>query len=106
MDVKTKRDFYDRLLRKMPRGATIKAAKELTEAFSDTIREALNAGERIVLPGVGRFEARPTKPRIVTDMRTGEKLDVPASRKISFKPELGVKKMLKGAAVVEGSDDE
>ena len=58
-------------------------------AVLDSIREALAAGDRVVLTGFGAFESRPVKERQVRAIRganAGEKVTVPAHNRVGFSP--------------------
>jgi len=56
------------------------------EAFLETIREALENGERVQLTGFGSFQVRDRAPRRAKDFRTGETLRIPARKAPAFKP--------------------
>ncbi len=58
-------------------------------AVLDTIREALAAGDRVVLTGFGAFEARDVKARQVRAIRgpqQGQRVNVPAHKRVGFTP--------------------
>ncbi len=66
------------------------------EALLDRIANALTAGERIDLRGFGIFEAKGTKARMGRNPATGEKIEIPASRKATFRPSKELKNRLLG----------
>ena len=52
----------------------------------DYITEALIKGETVELRNFGVFEVKTRKPRRARNPRTGEPVDVPARRVVTFKP--------------------
>ena len=58
-------------------------------AVLDSVREALAAGDRVVLTGFGSFEARQVKERQVRAIRgrqAGQRVTVPAHKRVGFTP--------------------
>jgi DNA-binding protein HU-beta len=58
-------------------------------AVLDSVREALTAGDRVVLTGFGAFEARQVKQRQVRAIRgkqAGQRVTVPAHKRVGFTP--------------------
>ena len=55
-------------------------------ALIKTIEQEVAAGGSVVLPGFGSFSAVERKARQGRNPRTGESLEIPASRSIKFKP--------------------
>lgn len=58
-------------------------------AVLDSVREALAAGDRVVLTGFGAFEARQVKAREVRAIRgqqAGKRVTVPAHKRVGFTP--------------------
>ena len=56
-------------------------------AVLDSVREALAAGDRVVLTGFGAFEARQVKERQVRAIRgrqAGQRVTVPAHKRVGF----------------------
>jgi len=56
------------------------------DALIDTIADALKHGERVDLKGFGSFSVIETKPRAGRNPRTGKPIDLPAGRRVRFKP--------------------
>ena len=52
----------------------------------DAVRDALARGETVRIPGFGTFQARTRLPRTGRNPRTGEPVDLPASRTVRFRP--------------------
>ncbi|MBL0350768.1 MAG: HU family DNA-binding protein [Elusimicrobia bacterium] len=74
------------------RAQAIKSVKSLVSAIRDTIR----SGDKISLTGLGTFKVKARKARPGRNPKTGETIAIPAGRKISFKPSLSLKKLVKG----------
>ena len=70
--------------------------EQMLEAFLDRLTNALTAGERVDLRGFGIFEAKTTKARTGRNPATGEKIEIPASRRASFRPSKELKNRLVG----------
>lgn len=52
----------------------------------ETMRAELLRNERFAFPGFGTFTVTKRAPRKGRNPRTGETIDIPASRGVSFKP--------------------
>ena len=61
-------------------GISKKDAKTALAAFTDTVVEAVAAGEKISLVGFGTFEAHERGARQGRNPRTGETINIPDSR--------------------------
>lgn len=66
-------------------GLSKKDAENAFNATVDTIIEAVAAGEKIQIVGFGTFEQRERKSRTGCDPRTGNKIEIPASKVPAFK---------------------
>lgn len=75
----------------IPRSQTIRALKCLVTAIRDTV----NTGGKISLTGLGTFKVKSRKARPGRNPKTGETILIPQGRKISFKPSLSFKKLIK-----------
>lgn len=75
-------------------GLTKKQAVDAVAMTTEIIIEALKAGETVQLPGFGSFSVTERAARVSRNPRTGEKLQVPASRAAKFKPGTAVKTAL------------
>ncbi|MBD3271536.1 MAG: integration host factor subunit alpha, partial [Elusimicrobia bacterium] len=65
------------------------------KALVGSIREAMKSGDKISLAGLGTFRAKSRKSRKGRNPKTGETIQIPEGRKISFKPSLSLKKLIK-----------
>jgi DNA-binding protein HU-beta len=71
------------------------------EAILDRISNALVNGDRVELRGLGILEARQTKARTGRNPSTGASLEIPASRRATFRPGKELKQRLTAEASVE-----
>jgi DNA-binding protein HU-beta len=85
------------LIAKIAREAKIKksSAAIALKAMVAGVKEILLAGGKISLTGLGTFVVKPTKPRQARNLKTGEVVQVPASRRVSFRPSIFLKRDLK-----------
>jgi len=65
---------------------TNKEAELYFDAFLDSIMESLNVDGRVVFNGFGSFKVKEYKARVAKIPITGELMQLPIRRKISFKP--------------------
>src|SRR3954449_785170 len=77
-------------------GQTKTDTERMLETFLDRMANALTAGERVELRGFGIFEAKETKARKGRNPATGEAIDIPASRRATFRPSKELKNRLLG----------
>ena len=69
--------------------------KAVFEAFLEIVEEALVSGEKVGLPGLGTFEIRNTPPRKAYDFKRKKGIDIPARRRICFRPSRKLKRLLR-----------
>jgi DNA-binding protein HU-beta len=62
-----------------------KKAAEVTEAFLETVTDALIKGDKVQIVGFGTFDVRKREARKGRDIRSGKIVDVPASKSPAFK---------------------
>lgn len=65
------------------------------KATVKAIRETIKGDSKISLSGLGTFRGKSRKSRIGRNPKTGETIQIPAGRKISFKPSLSLRKLVK-----------
>ena len=80
----TKKDMAKAIADEM--GLTHAQATEVIQRVLDGITETLCEDGRLELRNFGVFEVRERKPRTARNPRTGETVQVPAKRVVSFKP--------------------
>ena len=72
-------------------GLSRKDAEKALGAVVETITEAVVKGDRVQLVGFGNFEVKERGPRKGRNVRTGEEIDIPASKSPVFKAGKGLK---------------
>jgi len=75
---------------------TKKQAAEAVETVLGAVTEALKSGKTVGLPGLGTFAVRATAARTGVRPGTGEKIQIPAGKKVSFKVASDLKGSFKG----------
>ena len=80
----TKTQFVDALARSL--GGTKQESERALEAVLDTLSTALQRGEKLDWRGFGVFKVRDSKARQARNPRTGEMVNVPAKKVVTFKP--------------------
>lgn len=65
-------------------------------AFCDVAAAELLAGGEISLPTLGKLKVKETAARTGRNPRTGERIDIPAGRKVVFSPGKDFKEALHG----------
>ena len=68
-----------------------KQAEAALNAFTDTIVEALKAGEKVQLMGFGTFEVKQRAARVGRKPGTDETIEIPAKKIPGFKAGKGLK---------------
>ncbi|MGC1305462.1 MAG: HU family DNA-binding protein [Caulobacteraceae bacterium] len=87
----------DSLAEKFPELSKAKA-KELVGAVLAGITEAALRGEEVSLPGFGKFKVQDKPARTARNPKTGEAIEVAASKKLAFQPAKTVKDALNGVS--------
>lgn len=62
------------------------AARAAVEALFESLRAALERGDRVVLRRFGVFHAAPRKTGVARNPRTGEPVGIPRGRVVRFRP--------------------
>lgn len=75
------------------------AAEAALDALVEAIGAALAAGDKVVVPGFGTFEVRQRAARTGRNPRTGEPLEIAASKAPAFKPATALKHAVVDAVV-------
>ena len=97
----TKRDIVGKLAE--AGGITKKQADHLLTTLEDIVRESLQKGDKIVLPGIGSISCIARKAKIGRNPRTGEAMPIPAKRaaKFSLSTTLAAALNEKGKAIID-----
>jgi integration host factor subunit alpha len=80
----TKADLSEQLHEEL--GFSKREAKDLVDAFFDTVRAALESNESVKLSGFGNFDLRDKRQRPGRNPKTGEEIPITARRVVTFKP--------------------
>jgi len=76
-------------------GLTRSAAEDALRLVLDTITAELAAGGPVTLTGFGTFEVRDRAARTGRHPRTGEPMDIPPGRTLSFRPSARLRHLLR-----------
>ncbi len=64
---------------------TKKDAEKALAAFIDVVSDALKAGDKVQIVGFGSFESKDRPARTARNPRTGEEIEIAASKNATFK---------------------
>ena len=67
-------------------GLSKREAGSAYDSFLDAITQALRRGERVNVAGLGNFTVAERAARQGRNPKTGEAIQIPASRNVKFKP--------------------
>ena len=73
---------------------TARDAEKVIDEALKLIEDTLVAGEEVKLSGFGVFEKKERAARVGTNPSTGEKIQIEASKSVSFKPSKALKEKL------------
>ena len=79
-----KHDIVTRVVNRT--GLSKTKAEMAVETVFETMKRAMECGERIELRGFGVFNTRPRKTGIGRNPRTGEEVVIPPGKAVRFKP--------------------
>jgi DNA-binding protein HU-beta len=71
-------------------------AKTLVEGVFTAIKDAAVNGEEVSLPGFGKFKVQNKPARTGRNPRTGEAVNIAATKKLAFQPAKALKDALAG----------
>lgn len=77
-------------------GLTKKQAAEAVNAVLDAITEALAAGQDVKITGFGGFEVKDRAARTGRNPKTGEAVEIPASKYVAFSAGTALKEKVNG----------
>jgi len=75
-------------------GFSKKEAAKAVKAFFDLIKESLEKGEEVKLPGFGSFKVRTRRSFKVRNPKTGEQIEMRLKRSPIFKPSNILRKLM------------
>lgn len=76
-------------------GMTKKDIQNALKAILETIEDSLSKGEPVKFTGFGTFEVRERAAREGRNPATGEKITIPATKAVAFKPGATLKEAVK-----------
>jgi len=77
-------------------GLTKKDAEKAVNALFDSVQEALTAGDKVQMIGFGTFEVKERAARKGRNPRTGQDIEIPASKNPVFKAGKALKDAVNG----------
>jgi DNA-binding protein HU-beta len=77
-------------------GLTKADARKLVDAVFASVAEAAANGDEVALSGFGKFKVKDARAREGRNPATGEKMQIAASKKLSFTPAKAIKDRLNG----------
>ena len=95
----TKADIIEGVYEKV--GFSKKESAEIVELVFDTVKETLERGDKIKISGFGNFQVRHKKTRMGRNPQSGQPIQIPARRVLTFRPSQVLKSALNGGAPPE-----
>ena len=75
-------------------GLTLKQTEIVIDTVFESIKGALEKGEKVEIRGFGNFRLKDRRPRRARNPKTGESVDVPGKKAIRFKVGKALKEAL------------
>ncbi len=88
----TKADIIEGVYSKI--GFSKKESAEIVELVLETMKDALERGEKIKISGFGNFVVRNKRPRVGRNPQTGEEIEISARHVLTFRPSQVLKAVL------------
>ena len=60
--------------------------QKILREFVKVLAEELKNGEKVTISGLGQFKVKPTKAKLARNPKTGDPVQLPERKKISFRP--------------------
>src|SRR5215208_6559077 len=92
----TKSEFVDTVADRVE-GMSRKQAADVVDAVLETISDTLKRGSDVTFSGFGKFHVAERGAREGVNPRTGERMQIPASKVPRFTPGSGLKGSVKGS---------
>jgi integration host factor subunit alpha len=80
-------------------GFSKKESAEIVELVFDTVKETLERGDKIKISGFGNFQVRHKKTRMGRNPQSGQPIQIPARRVLTFRPSQVLKSALNGGTL-------
>lgn len=90
----TKSDFVSKLAEKCQ--CTRPHAEKILDAFLAGVEDGLSTDKKLSLKGFGTFEIRTREAHIGMNPSTKEKMEIPATNTVIFRPAEALKNQIKG----------
>jgi integration host factor subunit alpha len=100
----TKADIIEGVYEKV--GFSKKESAEIVELVFDTVKETLERGDKIKISGFGNFQVRHKKTRMGRNPQSGQPIQIPARRVLTFRPSQVLKSALNGGVAPPDDDKE
>jgi len=68
--------------------------QKVLREFVKVLAEELKNGEKVTISGLGQFKIKPTKAKLARNPKTGEPVQLPERKKISFRPTDWIRKYI------------
>ena len=91
----TKADLVEAIHEKV--GLSKKESADIVELVFDTMKDTLESADKIKISGFGNFEVRDKRSRVGRNPQTGDVIEIPARRVLTFKPSQVLKNALNEA---------
>lgn len=89
----TKQEFIDTVHKSMD-GRTKKETAEVVQATFDAVVDAIKDDGKFTYPGFGTFYLKERAARQGRNPQTGQRIRIPPSKSVNFKPSAGLKDSL------------
>lgn len=83
--------MIEKVYETVPSATSKRAAKEIVDGVFNGVVDGLCQGGQLVLPGFGTFTVKERPARTCRNPRTGDKMVVPATNVVRFKPSTSFK---------------
>lgn len=92
--VMNKSELIDSIQSALGAEATKRSAEEALEAVLSSIVKGIKSGSKVQIVGFGAFEVKTRAARTGRNPKTGESMQIPASKSLGFKPSSSLKASL------------
>mgnify|MGYP001581618226 CR=1 FL=1 len=90
----TKTDLINKLHAQNTDGLSKRAIEEIVNGVFDALATTIRKENRVAVSGFGNFTVRQRKARTGRNPKTGESINIPASKTVGFKPAKALKELL------------
>ena len=92
----TKQELVDSVNEAAGEGLTRKTTADVIDATFKTVIKSIQDDGKFFMPSFGTFSIKSRAARTGRNPRTGDKIDIPASKTVGFKAATALKESLKG----------